>query len=295
MVTETHTFDPDGDLLLILSRSSHEDAESNTETSGKGATNTPAESVARGGSGEDAVANEDAPPGTAGQTEVVGVDNETGTPTELASEESSLSDFTSGAKKPDILVHMLVSAKHMMLASPVFKAMLEHSTFKEGRKLSSAGKVEVSLPDDDPTSFKIILDIIHGRNKQVPRQISLQLLTEISVLVNKYQMTEAVESFSEGWIDALKGGLPTKYTRDEEIWVVHYWLGISWVFGKDEEFKNMTALTERGCYAPLAEEIEESLPNFRPDFRYVSLNHLHVSCPENTFRFDLSEARRGFV
>jgi hypothetical protein len=144
----------------------------------------------------------------------------------------------------------------MMLASPVFEAMLEHSTFKEGSKLSSAGKVGVSLPDDDPTSFKIILDIVHGRNKLVPRQVSLQWLTEISTLVNKYQIAEAVESFSEGWIDALKEGLLTKYTTDEELWIVHCWLGIAWVFGR----KKMTALTERGCYAPLAKEIQEALP-----------------------------------
>lgn len=40
-------------------------------------------------------------------------------------------------------VGMLVSAKHLMLASPVFKAMFKHS-FLEGETLRSTGKVEVS-------------------------------------------------------------------------------------------------------------------------------------------------------
>jgi hypothetical protein len=259
MATEPHTFDPDGDLLLILSRPAYDDTDSNAETSAEETTNTPSESVARG-NGEDAAASGDIPQGTAGQTEADGVENETGTSVGSADHESVDDDGAPDKRKPDVAVHMLVSAKHMMLASPVFKAMLQHSTFKEGRKLSSTGTVEVPLLDDDPAPFKIILDIIHGRNKSVPRQINLQSLTSVSILVDKYRMAESVESFSDGWIDALKEYLPTKYVTQEDAQDVHRWLGISWVFGKDEEFKKMTALVERGCYAALAEDIEEGLP-----------------------------------
>jgi hypothetical protein len=148
----------------------------------------------------------------------------------------------------------------MMLASPVFKAMLQHSTFKEGKKLSSAGKVEVPLPDDDPTPFRIVLDIIHGRNKQVPRKIDLEMLTKMSIVVDKYQMTEGVQSYSEGWIEALREDLPTKYVTEKDTNLVHRWLGISWVFEKSEEFKKMTQLVEQGCWANLVEDMEEGLP-----------------------------------
>jgi hypothetical protein len=41
-------------------------------------------------------------------------------------------------------VHMLVSSKIMMLASPVFRAMLRNDTFREGKELGSTGKVCLS-------------------------------------------------------------------------------------------------------------------------------------------------------
>jgi hypothetical protein len=155
---------------------------------------------------------------------------------------------------------MLVSSKHMMLASPVFKAMLQHSRFKEGQELSATGKVEIPLSDDDPDAFTIILDIIHGRNRQVPREIDLELLSPISKLVDKYQMVEAVESFSNGWINAIEKFLPAEYATLEDAEEVHRWLGIAWVFAREDEFGRMTELMERGCGEGLAESIEEVLP-----------------------------------
>jgi hypothetical protein len=258
MAVEFHTFDPDGDLILILSKPQ---ADSNTESSEQASTSTSADGETHGENGDVAALNGESTADTAGQLELNGVANENGTHTDSAGHESSLEDDdTPGEKVPVVAVHMLVSSKHMMLASPVFKAMLQHSTFKEGRKLGSAGKVEVPLPDDNPDQFQVVLDIIHGRNRRVGREIDLDSLTAISIVVDKYQMAEAVESFLDGWIEGLRKGLPTKYITDKEIQDVHRWLGISWVFGKEEEFKEMTKLTERGCYASLAEDIEEGLP-----------------------------------
>ena len=79
----------------------------------------------------------------------------------------------------------------MTLASSVFKAML-NGHFMEGRLLAEMGMVEVPLPDDDPTAFTILLDIIHGRGSRVPRKLNLTLLTDIAVLVDKYRLHEVV-------------------------------------------------------------------------------------------------------
>jgi hypothetical protein len=120
MASEYHTFDPDGDLLIILSRPPPDDAERRTEISGDGGTNTPAESETQG-------VNGDAAPESTAQTEANGEDDVTGTSADFADADEAESE----GKQPDIAVHMLVSSKHMMLASPVFRAMLQHSTFKE--------------------------------------------------------------------------------------------------------------------------------------------------------------------
>jgi hypothetical protein len=127
---------------------------------------------------------------------------------------------------------MLVSSRHMILGSPIFKAMLQPSNFKEGRELSASGKVEVGLPDDDANAFRIVLDIIHDHNRRVPKQISLELITRISTLVDKYQMVEAVEPFSDVWIEGLRSGLPTAYGSDSKE-NVHQWI-VAPAFWKSE-------------------------------------------------------------
>lgn len=126
----------------------------------------------------------------------------------------------------------------MMLSSPVFKAMLQHGTFKEGKALQTNGKAEIPLSDDDVEGWEIILNIIHGRSRKVPRQVNLLDMTEISILVDKYQMTEAVEVFSDSWIEDLKIDIPTELSQGG----VFSWIGISWVFGKRVEFQKMTSL-----------------------------------------------------
>ncbi|PMD25408.1 hypothetical protein NA56DRAFT_565466 [Hyaloscypha hepaticicola] len=152
---------------------------------------------------------------------------------------------------------MLVSSRHMMLASPVFRAMLD-GNFKEGCDLTSNGKVQVPLPDDDPEAFAIVLDIIHGHNRRVPREVELELLTEISILVDKYQIYEAVEFFAESWIEGLNFSLPRDYWREKKD--VHTWIAISWVFDHSSEFKSMTKLTGRATCAGLVDDVDDRLP-----------------------------------
>jgi hypothetical protein len=52
------------------------------------------------------------------------------------------------------------------------------------------------LPDDNPDALRILLEIVHFRNRQVPKKVSFAMLTHLSILVDKYQMLEAVEPFA---------------------------------------------------------------------------------------------------
>jgi hypothetical protein len=216
MAVDLLTFDPDGDLLLLLTDSL--EIEDSARNSGKGertnerlATQTLQEQLAS-----------------------TSLPNTESSPVEPPSPEVE-------APKPHREIHMLVSSKHLMLASPVFKAMLQHSNFREGDTLQSSGQVKVPLPDDDPTAFKILLDIIHGRVRQVPRQVNLQIMTDLSVLVDKYQMLEVVELYAEIWMSTLKMCVPNFFTAD-----LLPWLSISWVFGLADQFKQITRIAMRG-------------------------------------------------
>jgi hypothetical protein len=70
--------------------------------------------------------------------------------------------------------------------------------------LSSTGAVEIELPDDDPQAFEILLNIIYSKLKQVPRGIDLNMLTRISILIDKYYFHKAAMFFTNMWFDAIE-------------------------------------------------------------------------------------------
>lgn len=79
--------------------------------------------------------------------------------------------------------HFRVSSQCIIIASPVFRAMLQGG-FKESLTLKSTGELRLQLPDDDPDSFTILLDILHHHTKKVPRLVSLSRLTKLAILIN---------------------------------------------------------------------------------------------------------------
>lgn len=234
MAVELLTFDPDGDLLMILA----DGVEKGEPTDGDGEVDGTPEQKA---------------------TQLALPDIFTST-TLSDIEGNSYEPLETEAPKSQKEIHMLVSSKHLMLASPVFKAMLQHNNFKEGDTLRSSGQAKVPLPDDDPTALKILLDIVHGRVRAVPRQVTLKVMTELSVLVDKYQMLEVVELYVEVWMNTLKTSVPMFFTAD-----LLAWLSISWVFGLADIFKQISRIAMRGS-TDLFGAHESHLPIPQPVF-----------------------------
>lgn len=203
--TQSFTFDPDGDLTLILSKP----REGDEEGVAAGAAPENSGSPRRAGDTPTTTSKDDAASGAGLEMKI---------DTDVEHEDSK------------VQVRMLVSSKHMMVASPVFRAMLRHRNFKEGQELSTKGKLELPLPDDDVAAMTIILDVLHGRSRRVPREVSLDALTQVSILVDKYQMVEAVEVPSDVWIEKLRKTIPDVYSSKSTE--VHRWLAIPWVFRK---------------------------------------------------------------
>jgi len=115
-----------------------------------------------------------------------------------------------------------------MLASPRLKAMFS-GPWAEAKNCNAYGLRRWELGDIfDHEAFAIVVDIIHGRNRRVPRSVSLEMLAKISVVVDDLSCFEAVEVFSKMWITELKGSLPSTYCRDLVLWIL-----ISSVFRDD--------------------------------------------------------------
>ncbi|KAL3424403.1 hypothetical protein PVAG01_03684 [Phlyctema vagabunda] len=151
---------------------------------------------------------------------------------------------------------MLVSSRHMKLASPVFNKMLQPGCFQEGSILHAQGKVEIPLPDDDFTAFVILLDIIHGHTRKVPRHVSFDLLKTIAILIDKYEMHEVAEVYTDRWFIELKNiKFPQRFTIETIPWIF-----ITWVFKRYSEFRSMTRLVQLHCTERLKEEIGKKYP-----------------------------------
>lgn len=159
----------------------------------------------------------------------------------------------SGSSVPEREVQMLVSSHVLNISSPVFRAMLQAS-FKEGKTLRDEGKVEISLPDDDPDSFELLMNIVHNRTRRIPRRIEMGQLSDLSILVDKYQMAECLELVLDMYMPHLRESIPVSFSSN-----LLPWLSITWIFGFAADFKQLTRIaileSEGRLGSPLGDEL----------------------------------------
>ena len=87
----------------------------------------------------------------------------------------------------------------------------------------------------------ILLNIVHGLARRLPRHIDLSLLGDIAILVDKYGLHEVTEVYTGAYFRDLYGpesSLPSQLTD---------WIFVAWVFGMAVEFKQLTRDTILTC------------------------------------------------
>ena len=163
--------------------------------------------------------------------------------------EEHVADESFGESSHDIgrpKIRMRVSSSHLRLASPYFKRMFQ-SGRPEGDALRAEGRAEVHLQnDEDPKALLILLNIIHGHTRTVPRSVDLRMLTKIAILVDFFECYETIEVFSDMWINVFKDSLPQSIGKD-----LTRWIWISWVFNNQDQFKAVTRIAERQSTGPI--------------------------------------------
>jgi virulence-associated protein VagC len=108
---------------------------------------------------------------------------------------------SSQSETPDTPIekHFLCSKKHLTLASRR-AAKLFSSQFKEA-SIETDGlyhwKFEGIFNDE---AFELVLKIIHGKTRGVPRSVKLDLLAGIATIVDDLECHEAVAFFSTNWL-----------------------------------------------------------------------------------------------
>jgi hypothetical protein len=135
-----------------------------------------------------------------------------------------------------------VSSRHLTLASPKFERMLSGENWKEGVRNEHDGLYYIYTEDWDMEALLLLLGILHHRNRQVPRTVSLEMLAKIVVLIDYYDCAEALETFTERWVEHLKvtSPVPSHFCRDLMLWMC-----IAWVLRLPHEFAQTTTVAIR--------------------------------------------------
>ena len=106
--------------------------------------------------------------------------------------------------------------------------------------------------------------------------MDLKTMTNISILADKYEMTEVLYTHSEIWLKELKKTVPTTLTED-----LLPWLSIACVFKLPAEFKHLTRISTLESSGLLDGESEEDLPI--PASVFGKTSHDHIATAKLTF------------
>ncbi|PKY04456.1 hypothetical protein P168DRAFT_297303 [Aspergillus campestris IBT 28561] len=134
-----------------------------------------------------------------------------------------------------------VSAKHLILASPVFKKILTGG-WKESVTYLQKGSVEITAESWDIEALLILLRIIHCQYHHIPPKLTLEALAKVAVLAEYYDCRETVRFLGQIWIKALEEVIPSTYCRDLILW-----LWVSWFFQLPSQFKQATSTVMSRC------------------------------------------------
>ncbi|TLS22376.1 uncharacterized protein PpBr36_09923 [Pyricularia pennisetigena] len=175
---------------------------------------------------------------------------------------------------PRTEVRFRVSSKHLTLASSTFRSMLNG-------QWAEANRHEIAAEDWDTEAMCILLLVIHGRNQRVPKNVSLELLTNIAILVDYYDCREAMDSAAAIWIKGLDLQ-PEETSRD-----LVFWLFIAWAFRRDDIFTDVTTTAVlrgeeqlRTWNLPIPESITELIERLRCEFMSDLMASLTKLCSE---------------
>ena len=85
----------------------------------------------------------------------------------------------------------------------------------------------------------VLLNLIYGHTREVPRKVELWMFAELTILVDKYKLLETTGMVADYWFRSLKSDIPQTFTNKLLPWVC-----LSWVFQKPEIFKKVTRVAQ---------------------------------------------------
>jgi hypothetical protein len=132
----------------------------------------------------------------------------------------------------------ICSKKHLTFASPR-AAKIFSSGFKEATKEEDGfhhWKFDATFDDK---AFDLVLKIIHGKTREVPRRINEDLLVAVASVVDDLQCHDAVNYFGRDWISYFFGPFNPSVPKEMNKTLVHY-VFVSFIFEHEILFEEST-------------------------------------------------------
>lgn len=147
---------------------------------------------------------------------------------------------------PRQYVRILVHSRILACASTYFSRMffiemLEASQLREGNH------AQLTLDDLNSRAITILMDIFHCKTRKVPQHIDLDLLTNIAVAVDYLDCHEAVEMWTNQWVQQLDTTVTSEWNAQ-----TLQWLCIASVFGRRPLLSRLMGSTSRKLAGPMS-------------------------------------------
>ncbi|TGJ88664.1 hypothetical protein E0Z10_g53 [Xylaria hypoxylon] len=223
MAVHEVVLDPDGDILVIVPGKLPENYVENAGPHERESGET--ESLVAEAAVEEPIAEEVTVAEEVTETEEV-------TAAEAANSEEQQPDASTTREEEDQW-RFKASSKHLALASPYIKEMMAGPS-REANEVHDDGLLHLAFSGFDVDAISLILSVIHGLNRRVPRTVDLSMLAQIARIVDYLSCHEAMELYASIWIDHLQG--PTNSSRED--WDA--WISVAGVFQNAGIFNRWT-------------------------------------------------------
>jgi len=110
-------------------------------------------------------------------------------------------DEEAQSDNPDHPVTFRLSSRHLMQASPFFKAALAGSCSEAN---ATNGEFQITAEGWNVDALVVVMNAIHGRHFSVPELAGIGLLARIATIVDYYGCHEALHPHSARWIEKLQ-------------------------------------------------------------------------------------------
>ncbi len=94
-----------------------------------------------------------------------------------------------------------VCSRTLARSSEFFEVLL-YGPFSEGKAQQAGDAWQTSLLEDDPEALRVLLLAIHGKFKEMPKSLSLGELVNLTVAVDKYDMSSSLRPFWLRWLES---------------------------------------------------------------------------------------------